>query len=169
MFNADSTLILVNCTLANNQAIEGAGVKNYAGTVTVTNCTFFKNSTGGGGGAGIWSGGWSRARTVVSNSLFADGGAGDELHQEDVLEVTGDYNVSRDGSAPGPHSRSADNAVLGDLGRYGGPTETVPLLTDSPALDAGDNERVPAGVRTDQRGLPRVRNGKVDVGAFEAQ
>jgi len=43
------------------------------------------------------------------------------------------------------------------------------LLAGSPALDAGSNALVPAGVTTDQRGLPRISNGTVDIGAFESQ
>ena len=42
------------------------------------------------------------------------------------------------------------------------------LLPGSPAIDAGDNALVPDGVTTDQRGLPRVVNGIVDIGAFES-
>ena len=43
------------------------------------------------------------------------------------------------------------------------------LLPGSPAIDAGNNALIPAGVTTDQRGLPRIVNGTVDIGAFEDQ
>jgi len=42
------------------------------------------------------------------------------------------------------------------------------LLSGSPAIDAGSNAAIPAGVTTDQRGLPRIVNGTVDIGAFES-
>ena len=42
------------------------------------------------------------------------------------------------------------------------------LLPGSPAIDAGNNALIPAGVTTDQRGLPRIVNGVVDIGAFES-
>ena len=42
------------------------------------------------------------------------------------------------------------------------------LLPGSPAIDAGNNALIPAGVTTDQRGLPRIVNGIVDIGAFES-
>ena len=58
---------------------------------------------------------------------------------------------------------------LGALGNYGGPTETIPLLPGSPAIDAGSSALVPPGVTTDQRGLPRTVNGVVDIGAFKSQ
>ena len=60
------------------------------------------------------------------------------------------------------------NPLLAPLGNYGGPTQTVALLPGSPAIDAGNNALIPAGVTTDQRGLPRIVNGVVDIGAFES-
>ncbi len=58
------------------------------------------------------------------------------------------------------------NPVLGPLANNGGPTQTLALLAGSPAINAGDNTAVPA---TDQRGLPRIVDGIVDLGAFEVQ
>src|SRR5205814_7557909 len=51
----------------------------------------------------------------------------------------------------------------------GGPTPTMALLPDSPALNAGLNAFV--ATDTDQRGpgFPRVYGGTVDIGAFELQ
>jgi len=43
------------------------------------------------------------------------------------------------------------------------------LLPGSPAIDAGNNALIPAGITTDQRGYPRIVNGSVDIGAYEAQ
>ena len=166
VFNGGSTLLLTNCTLARNQGVEGGGIKNYIGQTTVINCTFVGNSAARGGG--VFTNGYSRARTEAFNSLFNNNSGGD-LVLGDGLEVTGDYNLTGDGSAPGPHSLLNTDARLGPLGRNGGPTETATLLTGSPALNAGDNSRVPPTARTDQRGLPRVVGGTVDLGAFEAQ
>src|SRR5205807_3528652 len=42
------------------------------------------------------------------------------------------------------------------------------LLPGSPAIDAGNNAYVAAGA-TDQRGLTRIVNGTVDLGAYEVQ
>ena len=66
------------------------------------------------------------------------------------------------------------NALVGTLGNYGGPTQTIPLLPGSPAIDAGsvvlavDANDIP--LTTDQRGagFPRVINEAVDIGAFES-
>ena len=59
--------------------------------------------------------------------------------------------------------------MLAPLGNYGGPTQTMPLLFGSPAIDAGSNDLVPPGITTDQRGEHRIFNGKVDIGAYELQ
>jgi hypothetical protein len=56
------------------------------------------------------------------------------------------------------------NPLLASLGNYGGPTQTMPLLPGSPAIDAGTSTGAPA---FDQRGQARV--GAVDIGAFESQ
>ena len=58
---------------------------------------------------------------------------------------------------------------LGPLADNGGPTRTMALLPGSPAIDAGPNAAVDANgnpLLTDQRGLPRLVNGAVDIGAF---
>jgi hypothetical protein len=52
---------------------------------------------------------------------------------------------------------------LGSLGNYGGPTQTIPLLAGSPAVNAGDPALLGT---TDQRGV--VRTGGVNIGAYQA-
>jgi CSLREA domain-containing protein len=61
------------------------------------------------------------------------------------------------------------NAGLAPLGDYGGPTQTMPPLYGSPAIDAGNTKLVPAGLTTDQRGQPRLFHGQVDIGAYQLQ
>jgi hypothetical protein len=58
------------------------------------------------------------------------------------------------------------NPVLASLGNYGGPTQTMPPLPGSPAIDAGD-DAVTNFLATDQRGLPRLQGAHVDIGAVE--
>jgi hypothetical protein len=57
---------------------------------------------------------------------------------------------------------------LGPLADNGGPTMTMALLPGSPAIDAGSDGLIPSGDNTDQRGWPRIVNGKVEIGAIEA-
>src|SRR5439155_21601955 len=64
------------------------------------------------------------------------------------------------------------SALLAPLQANGGPTLTHALLANSPAIDAGITNDVPA---TDQRGFPRPTPGsrgqppRADIGAFEFQ
>ena len=59
-------------------------------------------------------------------------------------------------------------ANLGALADNGGPNQTHALLAGSAALDGGD-PAFAADPTTDQRGLPRVANARIDIGAFEVQ
>jgi hypothetical protein len=63
------------------------------------------------------------------------------------------------------------NPLLGPFTNNGGPTFTCALLSDSPALDSGDDSLLdaPLGLATDQRGLPRKSGSHVDIGALEVQ
>lgn len=57
---------------------------------------------------------------------------------------------------------------LAPLADNGGPTLTHALLPGSPAIDRGDpNYAGPPFI--DQRGFPRVYNGRIDIGALESQ
>ena len=59
-------------------------------------------------------------------------------------------------------------ANLGPLADNGGPTQTHDLLAGSAALNAGD-AAFAGDPTTDQRGLPRVANARIDIGAVEVQ
>ena len=74
----------------------------------------------------------------------------------------GDANHNQVGTSAAPL-----NPLLGPLQSNGGPTPTMALQAGSPALGKGDVAS--AYGTSDQRGLPRVVNGAVDVGAFESQ
>jgi len=54
------------------------------------------------------------------------------------------------------------------LGNYGGPTQTMPPLPGSPAIDAG-SDSITNLYTTDQRGQPRLSSVQVDIGAVEYQ
>jgi hypothetical protein len=77
--------------------------------------------------------------------------------------------IEQPGTAPLLTSQSdilRKDPQLGALANNGGPTMTVDLLAGSPAIDQGSTAFVTAG-ETDPRGMPRIVNGTVDIGAVE--
>ena len=92
------------------------------------------------------------------------------------------YNVIQNGAGSGISNgvngnRVGVNPLLDSAGLqdHGGPTPTIALRHDSPAINAGNNalavDSEGAPLEFDQRGagFPRKVHGKVDVGAFEVQ
>ena len=170
---------LTNCTISGNSG--GSGVTCYHATVTLTNCTVSGNSNSNvlpnlnsanrGGGV------FSDSTTTLNNTIVARNTAG--IDPDVCGAVTGSNNLIGNGTgmtgiSDGVNhnqvgtSGSPINPELGLLQDNGGPTQTMALLLGSPAIDAGNNALIPAGVTTDQRGFPRVVDGIVDIGAFES-
>jgi hypothetical protein len=92
--------------------------------------------------------------------------------------MTSIFSLSSDGTChlTGPGDVNNANPRLGTLGYYGGPTQTIPLLSGSPAIDAGNpsgcTDSLERLLTTDQRGNPRPdKEDKVgcDMGAYESQ
>ncbi|HEX4607113.1 MAG TPA: VCBS repeat-containing protein, partial [Urbifossiella sp.] len=119
------------------------------------------------------------ATVTVANSILANTlGGSDVVNAQGTgtatLNATGPNIVSTavvntDGTVTGTPA-TVTNPDLGPLTGNGGPTKTLAPNPGSPALDAGSNTAA-AALRTDQRGgnFVRVFNGKVDLGAVEAQ
>ena len=168
------TTTLTNCTVSGNSAsANGGGVDNgSAGTSALTNCTVSGNSAGvEGGGIDNESGVVSIGNTIVAANTGTDTGPDAvgifaSLGNNLIEEVDGSSGWV-DSDLIGTEAHPLD-ALLAPLGNYGGSTQTMALLPGSPAIDAGNNALIPAGVTTDQRGLPRIVNGVVDIGAFES-
>ena len=172
----NGTLSLIDSTIAANRGYGsydtyGGGIFN-SGTLTVTGSTIAANSAAHADGGGIWNAGGTvtLTDTIVADNTsdyFYSSGPG----PSDIWgTVTGTYDLIGTGGSGGLVNGVNGNRVgvadpvLGALGNYGGPTQTIPLLPGSPAIDAGTSAGAPA---TDQRGEPRV--GAVNIGAFESQ
>jgi len=78
------------------------------------------------------------------------------------------YNLSSDASLSlaSTNSRNNIDPKLGPLADNGGPTLTFALLTNSPAIDAGDPGFC---LDTDQRGVARGFGAACDIGAYELE
>jgi len=177
VFNADGTLALTNCTVSGNSAYIGGGLSGYSLSAAIlTNCTVSGNSAFAYGG-GLVCSDFTDEAPILANTIVA--GNTDSEGRRDVVGVVisqgnnligeADFSSGWVGSDLTGTNAQPLNAELAPLGNYGGPTQTFSLLPGSPAIGGGSNALLPAGVTTDQRGLPRIVNGIVDIGAFESE
>ncbi len=169
----NGTLTAANITLSGNSAgFSGGGICNF-NVLTLNNSTISGNWANSYGG-GIYSG---SDATTLNNTIVAGNAGGGSSYTDIYGPVTANYcliqDTTTDSTISGSNNELGDSPWLGTLGYYGGPTETIPLLPNSPAIDHG-GYGLALGVdgnplTTDQRGLPRVYNGIVDIGAYESQ
>ena len=125
----EGTLTMTNSIVAGNTAnasVQGSDISSYA------------QASGGGIQGGLTAG----ANNIVSGNT-SNG-------SEDDCDGSGCPTSGQNGNLVG------SNASLAPLGNYGGPTQTQPPLPGSPAICAGIIADIPAGLTTDQRGLPRT-------------
>jgi hypothetical protein len=182
------TLTINNSTLNGNRArgpgnSNGGGIDNEGGAVVLNNSTLTGNKAlpdGSGYGGGISNGGCVTRRSnpstmTLQNTMVANNAHGGNC--SGPMTSMG-YNLSSDKTCSLNGTGDLNNTVpkLGKLGNYGGPTQTIPLLSGSPAIDAGNPTGCTNGqghlLKTDQRGRPRPdREDKsgCDMGAYERQ
>jgi len=143
----------------------GAGISN-AGTLTVTACTLSNGSnsagSGGSGGSGGVTPGGSNGPNGASGASGADGAGGGISNASAATLantiVSGNSNgdVSGSDTDHGCNVIGAADVALASQANYGGPTNTLIPLPGSAAICAGLLSNIPAGVTTDQRGVPNT-------------
>ncbi len=189
--NNSATVGLTNSTLAINSAATGGGIMNDA-TIMLTNCTIANNfALPGNDGGGIANIGGT---VTANNTIVADNECEGSPDFGGALDPSSSFNLIGDGTGltgisigtQGNQVGTAANPInplLGPLQDDGGPlagalgsemfVQTLALLPGSPAIDAGGNAlAVDAGnnpLITDERGVARIINGTVDIGAFESR
>jgi CSLREA domain-containing protein len=184
------TLTLVNATISGNvvsgptSAGAGGGVFNVA-TLTLTNSTVSGNSAPNGGG-GLFNDGSAGVITNLKNTIVANNtissGTGPDLkgtfNSQDFNLIGNTSGATFTGTTG--HNITNMDPLLGPLANNGGLTMTRALLPGSPAINAGSNANLPLDtfdldgdgntsepLPVDQRGVPRIANTTVDIGAFE--
>jgi hypothetical protein len=173
--NAGSAL-LTNCTIATNVAsVDGGGVFDQGpATLALTACTVADNTAATGGG--LYNASPSAIASLIDTIVAANiepGGTPDDINGTDAGNVAGSFNLIGIGGSGGISNGQNGNIVLTSLanlglsalGDYGGPTETIALLSGSAAIGNGT---AASGVTTDQRGFPSD-SPKPDIGAFQTQ
>ena len=163
-----------NDTIADNSASSGGGIYDDGGLVLLC-CTVAGNSATDACG-GIMEDASGSNAVSLKNTLVANntGGMANDFYGSPA--TTSEFNLVGDGTGlsgliDGVNGNqigflSKINPHLGPLQNNGGPTSTEALLPGSPAIGAGDPTNAPP---TDQRGLPRIINGTIDIGAYEVQ
>ena len=147
---------MVNSTFAGNSAITGGGgISNSAanGGPQLVNTTFYQNSAASGGGV--------FGNFLITGSVFAHEPSGGNCSQNTGAYP---YNLSDDNTCGFDASSfiSPNGGPIGDnvdplldpagLQDNGGPTQTIKLQPNSPAIDADPLSNCPS---TDQRGAKR--------------
>jgi hypothetical protein len=143
---------------------------NFPGSPTVTNCTFSGNSAAFDGG-GMWNDEAESDTTLTNCILWGD--TPDEIFDEAGGIVIVSYsNVEGGWSGPGGNNIEADPCFV-DADNPDPNLWNLRLMPDSPCIDKGDNNALPAGITTDLDGNPRIVDGNsdgnpvVDMGAYE--
>jgi len=164
---ASATLILNNSTITGNSALlsDGGGLLNK-GSVTMQNTVLALNTS------------TSYPSNTLSSSDCSGGHFGPNivpcvLNSLGYNLIGNNSNISFSvaiGDLVGTNSNPIDPRLT-PLQDNGGPTFTHALLSDSPALNAG-NPAVPgsggnACLATDQRGVTRPSGSQCDIGAYE--
>ncbi len=182
--NDGGQITLTNCTVSGNTAgTDGGGLFNStSGTATLTNCTVSGNSaTDDGGGLYFFASGAVKLNnTIVAGNTNASGSS--DIGGSGDFESSSSNNLFGTGGSGGLVDGTNGNQVgvaepgLDPLGlqNNGGPTQTIALVTGSPAINTGNNAlavdpTTDEPLAFDERGpgFPRVIDSTVDIGAFE--
>jgi hypothetical protein len=172
-----ATATLTNSTVVGNTSsddyVGGGGISNFDhSTLMLTNSTVVENT------AGSWGGGIANrieSSVTLRNSIVAGNTAMDCTNNQSSTFTTNHNNLF---SGDGTCNVGTTDLTLAGLGKSitdllnptladnGGPTQTLALVENSPAIDVADNAICPP---TDQRGVSRPQGTACDIGAFEYQ
>jgi hypothetical protein len=188
----NGTLTILNSTISgNNAARDGGGIHSLFGDLTISNSTISGNNAAGDAGgiyynadnltlmnstlvenqaSGNFNGLWLQSGSLsFANTIIASSASGLDCLSTGTFSLNLN-NLVQDGScSSGAVNFKTGDPLLASLQDNDGPTWTMALLPDSPALDAGDVTTCadwPVGGR-DQRGITRPQGAHCDIGAYE--
>ena len=186
------TNVMVGCTISGNWSYDAQAILVLGGAVSMTNCTVSANYV-----IGISGTAYLNHCTIASNGLYPyypaptyrarSGFSGTVYAQNSIFSGNQSNDISGTLNSLGYNLVQNTNGctivgdttgnlygvdpLLGPLQDNGGPTFTMALLSNSPAIDQGSA----ATLATDQRGVPRpydlpgvsnIADGS-DIGAYE--
>lgn len=180
----DTNVLLTNVIFSGNSATDGGGMIVSNSSPTLTNVTISGNSALRYGGGMLSQNG---SNPQIRNSILWGNGSngvyiGNDLGQPASVPLFSSSIVQGSGGSAAWNQNFATNTGLSwntsSATDGGGNLDADPLFvgggdlhlgTGSPAIDAGDNSFLPAGLITDLDGNPRIVGGTVDMGAYEVQ
>ena len=166
--NGASTPVITNTVFKDNSSQDGGAIHSRSNsTPTFINSTFVKNSASGFGGAI-----YNLSNLTLYNCIFWDNTkAGDKtVSGADIIDFssTSSVNVANNLTQVFGTNGVDSNIVGFNPGFVDEANGDFRLFYNSPAIDAGDNSKIPAGVTKDASGIARILNGIVNLGAFES-
>lgn len=178
---SSSMLNMVNTTISNNIVSDAGAAILFASvsdSSSLINSTISGNSSGTLGAINITAN--APASVTLGNTIVAQNTTLDntppDISGAFVSLGTNLFGIYDGSTASGidPTDLSGTqatplDAMLQPLADNGGPTLTMAIPIDSPAVNAGNDAIIPAGVIYDQRGpfFARISGLSVDIGAFE--
>jgi len=189
------TVTITNSTISENRAgAEGGGIYVASAKVFLQNVTVTDNVAGQrlavavGGGLFFHAGNNATARNTIIAGNSSASGVGPDCSglaaSSNFTLVSEGHNLIGNTKDCYVSGDTTGNLVdvdprLAPLADNGGSTATQALLSDSPAIDAGDpdgcTDDAGSALSTDQRGSPRPKDGdddgtaRCDIGAFELE
>ena len=174
LFNT-GTLILVNTTVSGNSTTSSGGaLLNENGTVTLRHVTISGNTANSfGGGIDNDGGTVNFENSIIADNSVPASGSGPDISNRNtgIINPTG-FNLIGDNDTVTSEfvfalpligkAGNLANPLLEPLGNYGGPTKTMAVRHESPAI----NSAAVSALTTDQRGFARD-DGTPDIGAYE--
>lgn len=164
-------VLIENSTLAYNTATTAYGGAIYnanSANLTLKHVTMHGNiSLQAGYGGGVMN---NNASLVTINTIISNSGASGDCQLLNGATLSSTNSLFQDAaSACGAVNNVGGNIVgrapiLRSLAYYGGPTQTMLLAGNSPAINAGNLAQC---APSDQRGSYRPRAGGCDMGAVE--
>ncbi len=163
-----------NSTFSGNFAGVGGGIAVLSGgpsNLDLISSTVANNTAGPGqAGGGLYV--QVTTTATVQDTIIATNSGGDVYG---AVNPTSDHNLIGDGTSLTGLTNGTNGNMIGTtaspmnpellpLQDNGGPTLTMALLPESPAIDVGSN---PANLTTDQRGDFRDYGAAPDIGAYE--
>jgi hypothetical protein len=154
LFNSGGTVTITNSTFSDNRTSNSGG-----GTTTITNSTFSNNTAAGSSGGGLsnfrGSGSLKVSASIVANNTGGNCGG-------KIADMGYNLGSGTDCGFTAPtDQQNTDPKFDGALKDNGGPTQTIALQQDSPAVNKipadatftdANNNTTPMCPATDQRG-----------------